>query len=118
MYLHFFRDRHKVPLSGMPFSALIQKIAERYKGLNLLYGNQQAIEVNNPEGVEVCDSRFSIVRLIYPPGGNAAYYDCFKGYMKYSGHLQPHLDLLEAGSRIGIGQLTPAGLSRFTIGYE
>ena len=99
----------------MPFGALLQKMSERYNGLNALYGDGRKINTTGPSTVDIKQSMFSIIRLLYPPGGNAAYYDCYKGQINYEGQLQPYVNVLEIGSRIGIGQLTPAGLGRFTI---
>lgn len=114
-YLHFYNARRKIPNSGMLFSALMHKIQERYNALSVLYGDGQPIDIAEPSAVEVAQSRFSILRLLYPPGGTTAYYDCYKGYLHYTGQLKPYLKTLYTGSRIGIGQLTPAGLGRYTV---
>jgi hypothetical protein len=114
-YLHFYNDKRKVPQSGMPFEDLLRRIVRRYNGLNALYGDGHDIALAESVPVEITRSRFSILRLLYPPGGTTAYYDCYKGYIQYAGQLQPYANILETGSRLGIGQLTPAGLGRYIL---
>lgn len=118
-YLYFFRDRHKIPRDGMPFGELMTKIHSRYAALCMVYGNGQPQPLPAAEAMpRPVESNFHITRLFYPPGGSKKHYDCFKGRLAYRGDLAHFDEILNLGSRIGIGQFTVAGLGRFCIFYD
>jgi len=120
-------DQLKLPdkLMKTPFQLsaekLFQLITGRVTELDLLYGNSRVdiqlfFPENNISNRIKSASRFSKCNYQYTGTGIGHYF--LNGQVELTGQLQPVLNLLLLGSRVGIGRFTAYGFGTYSIHHE